>query len=272
MEQPVYEPMLAVARYLGAAVRPVERRFEAGFRVEPEAVSRLVTPRTRLLVVTNLHNPSGAATDPETLAELGRIARRAGARVLVNEIYHEMRWVEARPPRPPLSSAFHLGNEFVVASSLTKAYGLPGLRCGWVLAEPELAARIWRLVDLFTVIPAHPAERLAVLALARLEGIADRAAALLGRNRALLGAFLDSRPDLEVVRPEHGTILFPRLLRGSVDELSTLLRERYETAVVPGRFFGLPAHFRLGIGGETAVLTEGLARLGAALDELAGRG
>lgn len=277
MEHPVYEPLPALARYLGAAVRHFERRPEEGFRVDPEAVARQVTSRTRLIVVTNLHNPSGALADEGSLRALGEIARGAGARVLVDEVYLEMLRVEGEGgaaggdpgSRPALPSASRLGREFVVTSSLTKAYGLNGLRCGWILAEPELARRIWRLTDLFAVIPAHPAECLSVVALERLERIAERSRELLARNRALLDAFFDGRSDLDVVRPPCGTVSFPRLRRGSVDELCNLLREKYETTVVPGRFFGAPDHFRLGIGAETEVVAEGLRRLAAALDELA---
>jgi aspartate/methionine/tyrosine aminotransferase len=277
IERPFYEPLAALARYLGAAVRFFERRPEEIFRIDPEAVRRQVTPRTRLIVVTNLHNPSGVLADEETLRELGEIARGAGARVLVDEVYLEMLWVEGGREAaaggdggsPVLPSACRLGKEFVVTSSLTKAYGLNGLRCGWILAEPELAHRIWRLTDLFAVISAHPAECLSVVALRRLDRIADRSRALLARNRALLDAFFDAREDLEVVRPLCGTISFPRLRRGSVEGLCSLLRERYETAVVPGRFFGAPDHFRIGIGAETEVVAEGLKRLAAALDELA---
>jgi aspartate/methionine/tyrosine aminotransferase len=193
---------------------------------------------------------------------LGEIARRAGARVLVDEVYLEALFdSQAR-------SAFHLGEHFVATSSLTKAYGLSGLRCGWILAAPELAERMWRLDDLFGVIPAHAAERLSVIALDHLEEIAAQVRLLLAKNRALLERFLDSRNDLLAVRPEAGTIVFPRLVSGSVDRLCALLREKYEASVVPGRFFEMPEHFRLGIGGDTGELAEGLRRLGAALDEL----
>ena len=82
--------------------------------------------------------------------------------------------------------------------------------------------------------------------------------------------FLDSRKDLAVVCPPAGTIVFPRLLTGAVDRLCALLREKYETTVVPGKFFEMPEHFRLGIGGETEMTCEGLNRLAAALDELDG--
>jgi aspartate/methionine/tyrosine aminotransferase len=94
---------------------------------------------------------------------------------------------------------------------------------------------------------------------------------LLDRNRRILNEFLDTREDLEVIRPEFGTVMFPRLRRGMSDELCQLLREKYETSVVPGRFFEMPAHFRMGMAGDTDVLQAGLERLGKALDET-GRG
>jgi hypothetical protein len=143
------------------------------------------------------------------------------------------------------------------------------LRCGWILAEPELAKRIWRLNDLFDVIPAHPAERLSFAALKRINKVAVRARAVLEANRPLLYQFLDTRTELDCVRPAFGTVVFPRLKSGNVDLLCTLLREKYETTVVPGRFFEMPDHFRVGIGGETETLAAGLERLGAALDSLA---
>jgi hypothetical protein len=268
IEHPVYDPVLALAHHLGAHVKRFRRRFENGFRIEPEEIARNVTPATRLIVITNLHNPSGALTDEDTLKQIGEIARRVGARVLVDEVYLEMLVCSASWQLAP-RSASHLGSEFIVTSSLTKAYGLSGLRCGWILAEPALAKRIWRLNDLFCNIPAHPAERLSVIALQRLDQIAARARALLEANRLLLNRFFDSRHDLEVVRPEFGTVAFPRLKRGSVDDLCVLLRDKYETTVVPGKFFELPDHFRIGIGGDSDALASGLDRLSAALDDFA---
>jgi aspartate/methionine/tyrosine aminotransferase len=129
---------------------------------------------------------------------------------------------------------------------------------------------MWRLNDLFGNIPAHPAERLSVVALAKLDRIASRARLLIERNRGALNRFLDSRGDLETVRPEFGTTVAPRLNRGSVDDLCALLRDKYETSVVPGRFFEMPDHFRIGIGCDEEVLPEGLKRLAMALDELNG--
>ncbi len=263
IEQPAYDPIVAVARYLGADVKRFTRTFDEGFRINVREIERAVSGRTRLIVITNLHNPTGALTDGDTLKEIGEIARGCGARVLVDEVYLETMFDQARP------YAFQLGKEFVTTSSLTKAYGLSGLRCGWALAEAPLAKKMWRLNDLFGVIPAHPAERLSVIALANLERIARRAKALLETNRPLLNRFLDSRDDIEAVRPRFGTVAFPRLKRGSVDALCALLREKYETTIVPGHFFEMPEHFRIGIGCDSEMLAAGLERLGAALDEIA---
>lgn len=262
IEWPTYEPLLALARYLGAEVKRFKRQFENGFRIRPAEIEKELSPRTRLIVITNFHNPSGVLTDDDKLKQVGEMARKVNARVLIDEVYLEMLFHE--PPR----TAFHLGKEFVVTSSLTKAFGLSGLRCGWIFAEPELAERMWRLNDLFAATPVHPGECLSVLALQQLGGIAACASALFDRNRELLNQFLDKRDDLEVVRPPAGSIMFPRVRTGTADELCRLLREKYETSVVPGSFFEMPAHFRIGLGGDSETLAEGLLRLGSAVDEL----
>lgn len=259
-EHPAYEPMLAAARYLGTQVKRFSRAFENGFL--PEQLDSLITRSTRLIVVTNLHNPSSVLIDDSTLKQIGEVARRVGARVLVNEVYRETLFEE--PPR----TAFHLGNEFVVTSSLTKAFGLSGLRCGWIFAEPELARRMWLLNDLFAATAVHAGERLSVVAMQQLPELAERSKQLLDRNRKILNEFLDTRADLEVIRPEFGTVMFPRVRRGTSESLCLLLREKYETSVVPGSFFEMPAHFRIGIPGDTNVLEAGLERLGKALDEI----
>ena len=264
-EQPAYEPMLAAARYLGAEVKRFERKFENGFRVVPEDLESLVSRNTRLIVITNLHNPSGVLIDDQSMKQIGEVARGVGARVLVDEVYMETLFEES--PR----TSFHLGKEFVVTSSLTKAFGVSGLRCGWIFAERALATRMWLLNDLFAATPVHAGERLSVVALQQLAEIGERAKALLDRNRRVLNEFLDTREDLEVVRPEFGTVMFPRVRRGTSETLCQLLREKYETSVVPGRFFEMPEHFRIGIAGDTDVLEAGLDRLASALDEIGRR-
>ncbi|HLL16012.1 MAG TPA: pyridoxal phosphate-dependent aminotransferase [Pyrinomonadaceae bacterium] len=262
IEHPTYELIISAALYLGAEVKRFSRPRESQFRLDPSEVERAITPRTRLVVVTNLHNPSNAYAGDEALKQIGEIAARAGARVLVDEVYLDAAF--ARSPR----TAFHLGEQFISTNSLTKVYGLGGLRCGWILAAPPLAERMWRLNDLFGVYQPHAAERLCCIAFARLPEIAADSRALLERNRILANDFLATRDDLETFPITDGMISFPRLLTGDVDSLCALLREKYETSLVPGRFFEMPEHFRLSIAGETMMLAAGLERLGAALDEI----
>jgi aspartate/methionine/tyrosine aminotransferase len=262
IERPAYDPMVSVARYLGGEVRRFDRRAEDGFAVDPDAVARAVTRRTKAILLTNLHNPSSALIHSETLRRVGAIARDVGARVVVDEVYLDALFEKAPP------SSFHLDNGcFVVTSSLTKAYGLSGLRCGWLLADPDLARRMWRIDDLFAANPPHVAEQLSAIALDHLPMIAARAKALLETNRRLMNEFLRSRTDLDWDRQEQGMTTFPRLKSGNVDALCHILRDRYETTVVPGRFFEMPDHFRVAIGCPTDTLREGLARLSKALDE-----
>lgn len=263
VEEPTYEALLAAARYLGAKIRRFPRKFEEGFQVDPREVERAVSPRTRLIVITNLHNPSGVRTADSSLKIVGEIARSLGAHVLVDEVYLEACFDS------PWQSAIHLGTNFIATSSLTKAYGLTALRCGWVLAAPALAERMWRLDDLFGSVSPYPTDLLSVMAFDQLPQIAARAKKLLDTNRALLKSFLDSRKDLVTIWPESGSIVFPQLTTGHADAFCQLLLEKYETSVVPGRFFEAPEHFRIGVGGETEQVREGLSRIAAALDEFA---
>jgi hypothetical protein len=256
VEQLTYEPMLGVARFLGAEVKRFQRRPETGFALDPEEVRRAVTPATKLIVLTNLHNPSGTLADEAALRAIGEL----GPHVLVDEVYLDS-------AAGPVRSAVHLGERFVATSSLTKVYGLSGLRCGWILAEPALAERIQRLNELFGVAQAHADERLSCIALANLGRIAEGTRELLARNRALANAFFAARPELDCAPPTGGITAFPRLLRGDPEALDDLLRTKYDVSIVPGRWFEMPDHFRLGLGGPTPTIAEGLARLGRALDE-----
>jgi len=269
IEEPVYGPLLDVVEYLGARAKRVQRRFDAGFALDPAEIAKAMSRETRLIVLSNLHNPSGALIPAETLRTVGEMAQRAGAHVLVDEVYLEMLFRDDAPFSFALGStiAAQEENPFIITNSLTKVYGLSGLRCGWILAAPELARRMWQLNDLYGVNAAHPAEQMSVIAFDHLATLRERARRLLAANRAVLDSFLDSRRDLQCFRPPAGTVAFPRLLQGDPDAFFNLLRDRYETTVVPGAFFEMPQHFRIGIGGDTEMLRRGLERLGAALDE-----
>jgi aspartate/methionine/tyrosine aminotransferase len=261
VERPTYGPMLEVVSYLRARIRRLERRAENGFQIDPEDVRRAVSEKTRLIMLTNLHNPTGALTSEETLRQIGEIAAKVGARVLVDEVYLDMVYDQ------PVRSSFHLGPQFIVTNSLTKAYGLSGLRCGWILAEPKLAERMWRLNDLFGATPVHPGELLSVIALDHLEKINERAKGILAANRRALDTFFAGSAEVDGFRSRWGTVSFPKLKKGTVEDFCERLRSGYETSVVPGHFFEMPQHFRIGIGGDAAMTAEGLRRLGKALED-----
>jgi len=262
VERPTYDPLLAILAHLGAKVCRFERRPEKVFRLGLGELERRLTPETRLVVLCNLHNPSGVLTDDDTLRQAGKMAAKVGARVLVDEVYLETLFDQ------PWRSSFHLGPNFVVTSSLTKAYGLSGIRCGWILAQPELVQRMWEVVDFTYGGPVHPAELLAVIVLDNLHLVRDRARALLETNRALVNQFLAEHHELECEPSRFGTTIFPRLKTGRASELVRTLRERFETSVVPGEFFEHPQHFRIGFSGTTETVHGGLERLDAALKSL----
>ena len=261
VESPTYELLLAAAGYLQAKINRFPRHPENGFQLDPRDLQRALTSRTKLIVITNLHNPGSAYADQDTLKTIGRIAESIGAHVLVDEVYLDAMFEKAPP------TSFLLGDQFIVTNSLTKMYGLSGLRCGWVLAEEKLAGRMYQLANLMYVNQQHPAERLSVVALRNLETIAKRMQSILQTNRLLMNQFLDSRDDLQLIRPEYGTIIFPKLLTGHTDSFCELLRTKYETSVAAGRFFEMPDYMRIGLCGDTEILKTGLERLGKALDE-----
>jgi len=262
IEEPTYELLLSTAGYLGLTIKRFPRRAEQQFQVDLDTLAHAITPKTKLIVITNLHNPTGAYTDEATLTQIGKIARVSDAKVLVDEVY-----LPAAYDIGPRSSV-NLGNEFIVTNSLTKVYGLSGLRCGWILAGAEIIKRLWLLNDLFNVNHSHPSELLSVIALQNIDQILNRTKLILESNRTILNQFLDSRDDLETSRMKFGTTVFPRLLKGNVDAFCTLLHDRYETLVVPGRFFEMPHHIRIGLGIEQEEFREGIVRIAAALDKI----
>jgi aspartate/methionine/tyrosine aminotransferase len=261
VEHPTYEPLLGAASFLGAEIKHFERNPEDDFRLDPAVIQSRLSNRTRVIVLTNLHNPSGALATELELQAIGDLAGQNGARVLIDEVYLD----SAVPPR---RSAVHLGPVFVCTNSLTKVYGLSGLRCGWILAEPELAERMWRLNDLFGVNQAHPAERLACIAFEHIDRVVGGNPAMLQRNRGLFNDFVGSRDDIECMAAEHGITAFARWAGGDTQKLDAVLRERYDTSVVPGHWFEMPDHFRVGFGLPPDHFAEALTRLRAALDEL----
>jgi aspartate/methionine/tyrosine aminotransferase len=254
VEHPAYGLIVDALQFVGAEVRRFPRREENGWAVDVEEVRRAITPKTKLIVVTNLHNPSSVLTSEATLRALGDL----GPRVLVDEVYLDA--VYQNTPR----TAFLLGPQFVVTNSLTKIYGVSGLRCGWILAEPDLAERMRRLNDLFAATPVHPGELLSVAVLEHLAIPLERARRVVEADRKVLAEFLDRETGVSAVRTEWGTTCWVRLVQGNADEFLARLRAEQETSAVPGRFFEMPDYFRIGMGQDSATFAEGLRRISLA--------
>jgi len=260
VESPTYELLLSTLGYLQARITRFARRPEDAWQADPAAVAAAITPATRLVVLTNLHNPTSAYTPPAAVAEIAAIAARNGANVLVDEVYRELMFTDGAA-----STDFRPDGNIVVTSSLTKAYGLSGLRCGWVLAPAAPAEKMRRLNDLYASLPPHMAERLSVLAFDRLAGIRARATALLEANRAAYQAILGGHKALEQHVFAQGTTVFARLRRGSGDALQARLLADFDTSLAPGSYFERPDFVRIGLGGDIAATRVGLERVAAAL-------
>lgn len=264
IETPAYDPLIAAARAAGANVVHFERSWKKGFALDPYVVRTALTPATRLIVLSNAHNPSGSMATPDVLEQIGIMADAIGAVVLVDEVYAEAQHDDGPLPVP----AACINPAFVTTSSLTKAYGLAGLRCGWILASPQLSTRIRETRDIIDGSGPFLAESLAVRALHDIDRLRRRARQILSENLALVRSMAESHPRLEWLEPGAGTTVFPRVrdLDDTSGFVDALIRD-YDTIVVPGHFFQAPQHIRIAFGGRTEALKESLSRLDRALRE-----
>ena len=278
MEGPWYDQITGACRLLGARVETFERRFEEGYRIDVGALRARITAGTKLVIITSPHNPSGMATDRDTLVALQAMAEETDVHVLVDEVYLDVTNMLHHPPsreRPRAvpraagryTPAALVGDRLLSISSLTKSYGLSGLRCGWVIAAPAVAERARRVRDVIDNIGAAPADRLSALAFTHLDPLAARAYHLVSANLEVMRAFFARHPRLELAGPIEATIVFPRLHGvADADPFVARLFAEHGVAVVSGRFFGAPAHIRLSLGGRTDTLVAGLERMDRMLE------
>jgi hypothetical protein len=272
MEGPWYDQIVGACRLLGANVRSFERRFEDGYRIDVSALRAQIRSDTTLVIITSPHNPSGMPVDRDTLVALQAMAEDANVHVLVDEVYLDA--TNMLHPRPAdirraagrYPPAALVGDRLLSISSLTKSYGLAGLRCGWVIAAPPIAERVRRVRDVIDNIGAAPADRLSALAFSRIDHLAARAHRLVSTNLDLMRHFLASHPQLMVAGPIEATIVFPRIAGvADTDPFVARLFAEHGVAVAAGSFFGAPAHIRVSLGGRTETLVAGLKRLDHAL-------
>ena len=225
----------------------VEDRAAGRWRVDLAALDALVTPRTKLIVICNPNNPTGARLTAAELDGIARVADRVGAWMLSDEIY---RGAELDGVETP--SMWGRGERVIVTSGLSKAYGLPGLRIGWIVGPPALVASLWSYHDYMTIAPGALSDRLARVALApeRRARCSSARAASCARNLPLLEAWLrDARRRFRWMPPEAGAIVYVRYDHPiNSTTLVTRLREEKSVLVVPGDHFGMDGYLRLGFG------------------------
>ena len=238
-----------------------EAMAKARFNVSKDAPETAVPPTTKVIILTNLHNPSGVYTDPWTLVAIGEMAEAIGAKVLVDEVYLETLTDQDTTPAAARSDVF------ISISSLTKAFGLAGLRVGWILADPSTIQRVRRVRDVVDGTGAVPSERLAVLAFEQIDRLLARARHILEPHAHMLKRFVETRSELDWAAPAGGPIGFPKLVdRDDAEPFVDYALEHFGGGVVAGRHFGAPAHFRVAVGGRRRAVEEGIEALSKALD------
>ena len=261
---PVYMQIPGLLRSFGATVREVWLEpGPARWRLDLDAVRAAVGPRTRFIAVCNPNNPTGARLDETALATLCEIAAERGCWLLADEVY---RGAELDGRGTP--SAWGRGERILVTGGLSKAYGLPGLRVGWLAGPAGLIEALWGRRDYTSIAPGAVSDLLARVALEprRRDELLARTRRILRGNQAVVAEWAARHPAVRQIPPEAGGVTLIRYpgARPSA-ELAERLRAERGVLVVPGSHFGLEHHIRLGIGGEAGPLREGLATLGRVL-------
>lgn len=257
VETPCYESALELARSTGAEVSEWRRRYEDGWAHDLVALERLLRPNTRVLYVNQPHNPTGTLMDRTTFDDVVAIARARDLVLFSDEVYRELE----HDPGERLPAACDVYEKAVSLGSISKSYGLPGLRLGWLATrDPALLQAVAEVKDYTTICASAPSELLTALALRNRHTLLRRNLGIVERNLALLDDFLSRRDDrFDWVRPSASPIGFPRL-RGVADVEGFC--ERLAGAgvlLLPGSVYDEPRHVRLGYG--RANMPEALALL-----------
>jgi aspartate/methionine/tyrosine aminotransferase len=261
---PSYEPFRALPEHFGASMLLLERRLENGWRFDPAEARRILATSSRAsgpahIFFANLHNPTGAFTPADELAELASIAAREGGVLIACEVYMEY------VPEALRVHAFRVAPNTVSIGSFTKAYGLGALRMGWIVLGEGIAGEARALRDmtyLAYVDPPTMAIQAARMALERIDELARPVVANRKHVRPAFEHWLATSDAIESTIPSHGIIAFPRVkgVRDTHALCEHLVRE-HEVDVVPGEFFGLAGHVRVGCGVSPEHLADGLARI-----------
>jgi aspartate/methionine/tyrosine aminotransferase len=261
VETPCYESALELVRSTGAEVNPWHRRYEEGWAHDVEALERLVRPATRVLYVNQPHNPTGTLMGRATFERIVELAQTHGIVLFSDEVYRELE----HDPKHRLPAACDLDERAVSLGSISKSYGLPGLRLGWLVTrDPALREAIMRLKDYTTICSSAPSEVLTALALRNRHGVLERNLGIVLRNLPLVEEFFARHSEsFEWVRPHAGPIGFPRVRGvGDIERFCERLAG-HGVLLLPGSVYDEPEHVRVGFG--RANLPEALAALESAL-------
>lgn len=268
VEAPAYEPLVVAAEAVGAVVKRFDRGPSCNFALDPERVFAALTPNTRVVAITNLHNPSGVRASDEAMRAIAQRMETGGGYLFVDEVYAPFDHLVGRDG-VFFGTARRLGPNVVTTSSLTKAYGLGPQRVGWVLGPANVIERAQdALVASVGLLPLPWMHR-CVLALEHVAALAERTRGLLGTKRERVAEWMAERPGLTWSRPEAG--LFGFAVIKDAGDLRPAIEHGIETRsviVAPGSFFGVPNGFRLGWSLPEASLEEALSRLDGVLKDI----
>ncbi len=259
VEHPFYEPLRETPELAGARVEFFRRDSGTGI-VDFDEFEKAVGSDTRLIILTNTHNPTGACLRDEDLRKILTMAVRKNPaiRILVDEVYLD--FLDSRP-----SPACLLDPRFITVSSLTKVYGLNFLRCGWICGDPSLCREVRRRQVLVDGIGSIYLESLSYLVMSRLNRFLQRSLSRVNANRQQVKKYLDpliSRGVLTGTIPDHGCICFMQMKTVKhPDSFLETLEIDHNIYLAPGRFFGDDQAFRLGFGGDPEMVEQGLERL-----------
>jgi aspartate/methionine/tyrosine aminotransferase len=269
---PNYMQTWGLARAFGADVKEwplIRPSGHESWAVDTDRLAALVTSRTRLIVICNPNNPTGARFESGDLDRIAAIADRHGAWILSDEIYRG-----AERDGRETATMWGRSERVLVTSGLSKAYGLPGLRIGWIVGPPPTVAALWSYHDYTTIAPGALSDALARHALdaAQRRRILARTRAILNANFPVIAAWLDRRADVfTYTPPDAGAIVYARYQCPiNSTELVTRLRTEHSVLIVPGDHFGMDGYLRIGFGDEPGYLQEGLDRVHALLVAIGG--
>lgn len=261
---PSYQQLYGIAEAMGCRLKRWPLRAERGFRPDLEDARRVIGPGTRLVVVNFPHNPTGATLSAADQAELIQLVEEAGAYLIWDDAFGDLAW-DAPPLFPPGSDS----ERAISMGTLSKAYGLPGLRVGWCIAAEEILERFVRIRDYTTLHLSPLVEKVAERAIANGDVLLRLRREEALENLAILEAWAEDHADrIGWVRPQGGVSVFIRFLDvADVEAFCHRLAREHKVLLVPGSCFHRPAYARLGFGCATAELEEGLARLSRLLNE-----